>query len=231
MYETLGVVRDASQSEIRKAYRKRALQYHPDKNAGDAQAELLFHRVAVAYRVLSDPSSRARYDRGEGTGTAELYRGFSSRALFNQHFGEALMEWWRPGLLVSGLLVASGTRLSITIHPDGLMDEEEHAERVMDRLFSYTSMSITNVGGGRTHCMTFATRVGQALAEVVVPVALVARRPRLGVLATAVVSWVPALVALAACVFVATPRRRVPGQLPESLAVALRQASLRSDAG
>jgi len=62
-YEVLRVERVASAEELKKAYRKLALQYHPDKNPGDKQAEERFKEVAEAYDVLSDQEKRARYDR------------------------------------------------------------------------------------------------------------------------------------------------------------------------
>ncbi|MFO7264954.1 MAG: molecular chaperone DnaJ [Limnochordales bacterium] len=62
-YEILGVSRDASQEEIKKAYRRLARQYHPDVNKDDPQAEEKFKEINEAYRVLSDPEARARYDR------------------------------------------------------------------------------------------------------------------------------------------------------------------------
>lgn len=62
-YEVLGVRRDATPEELKKAYRKLAMQYHPDKNPGDKEAEEKFKEVGEAYRVLSDENLRARYDR------------------------------------------------------------------------------------------------------------------------------------------------------------------------
>lgn len=62
-YEVLGVQKNASADEIKKAYRKKAIQYHPDKNPGDKEAEEKFKEAAEAYEVLSNPDKRARYDQ------------------------------------------------------------------------------------------------------------------------------------------------------------------------
>ncbi|KAF9585307.1 hypothetical protein BGW38_002946 [Lunasporangiospora selenospora] len=63
-YKILGVGKDAGETEIKKAYRKQALIYHPDKNDGDATAEAKFKDVGEAYAVLSDPTKKHRYDSG-----------------------------------------------------------------------------------------------------------------------------------------------------------------------
>jgi curved DNA-binding protein len=63
LYETLGVKRDASEADLKKAYRKLARQYHPDRNPGDKQAEARFKEVQGAYDVLGDEQKRAQYDR------------------------------------------------------------------------------------------------------------------------------------------------------------------------
>ncbi|MEX0289130.1 MAG: molecular chaperone DnaJ [Flavobacteriaceae bacterium] len=62
-YEILGISKNATAAEIKKAYRKKAIEYHPDKNPGDAKAEELFKKAAEAYEVLSDPDKKARYDQ------------------------------------------------------------------------------------------------------------------------------------------------------------------------
>jgi molecular chaperone DnaJ len=62
-YEVLGVSRNAAEQELKSAYRKLALQYHPDRNPGDHEAEEKFKEINEAYGVLSSPESRARYDR------------------------------------------------------------------------------------------------------------------------------------------------------------------------
>jgi DnaJ-class molecular chaperone len=64
-YEVLGVKRDASAADIRKAYRKLAKEFHPDLNPGKPAAEARFKAVTAANDILSDPDKRARYDRGE----------------------------------------------------------------------------------------------------------------------------------------------------------------------
>src|SRR5215510_10163524 len=62
-YEVLGVARDASPEEIKRAYRKKALDFHPDRNSGDPQAEAKFKEAAEAYDVLGTEEKRKRYDQ------------------------------------------------------------------------------------------------------------------------------------------------------------------------
>jgi len=62
-YEILGITKSADAAEIKKAYRKKAIEYHPDKNPGDKEAEEKFKLAAEAYEVLSDPQKKAKYDQ------------------------------------------------------------------------------------------------------------------------------------------------------------------------
>ena len=95
-YEVLGVSKDASAEDIKKAYRKMALKYHPDRNPGDATAEEKFKEAAEAYDVLSNPDKKARYDKfghagmsgaAGGAGGYEGFGGFSMEDIFSR-FGD-----------------------------------------------------------------------------------------------------------------------------------------------
>lgn len=78
-YTTLGVARNASAEDLKKAYRRLAKKFHPDLNPGNKTTEQQFKEVTAAYELLSDPEKRARYDRGEidETGAEKAPRGFS----------------------------------------------------------------------------------------------------------------------------------------------------------
>ncbi|WP_274585133.1 molecular chaperone DnaJ [Neisseria leonii] len=101
-YETLGVARSAGDDEIKKAYRKLAMKYHPDRNQGDAEAENKFKEVQKAYDILSDKEKRAAYDQyghagvdpnamggGGFGGFGGGAQGFDFGDIFSQMFGGA----------------------------------------------------------------------------------------------------------------------------------------------
>ena len=71
LYDVLGVASDASDAEIKKAYKKQSLANHPDKNPGDESAQVRFQEVSAAYETLSDPDARSAYDRYGEDGNAQ----------------------------------------------------------------------------------------------------------------------------------------------------------------
>lgn len=87
-YQSLGLQKGASAEEIKKAYRKLAVKYHPDKNPGDKSAEDKFKEINEAYAVLSDPQKKAQYDQFGSTGfhqrysQEDIFRGFDVSDLF-----------------------------------------------------------------------------------------------------------------------------------------------------
>lgn len=96
LYQTLGVSRNATADEIKKAYRALALQYHPDRNPGDKAAEEKFKQISAAYDVLGDETKRRQYDSyssnspfGAGFGAGQPHRGAGSEDPFE--------AWWRSG--------------------------------------------------------------------------------------------------------------------------------------
>src|ERR1041384_6036914 len=90
-YEILGVSKNATADEIKKAYRKVAMQFHPDRNPGDKAAEEKFKEAAEAYEILSDADKKAQYDRFGHAGVSGNGRGYSGgmnmEDIFS-HFGD-----------------------------------------------------------------------------------------------------------------------------------------------
>jgi len=91
-YEILGVSKDSSPEDIKKAYRKLAVQYHPDKNPDSADAEENFKKISHAYEILSDPQKKERYDLG-GEQYNPSYHYSSPRDIFTQFFGGMSNMW------------------------------------------------------------------------------------------------------------------------------------------
>src|SRR5690242_2300529 len=107
LYDTLGVSKSASADEIKKAYRKLARQYHPDRNPGDAAAEERFKEVQTAYDVLSDDDKRKAYDRF-GSTNGRVGGGPGGPQNINFDFGD--FDLGNLGDLFGGMFGGGGTR-------------------------------------------------------------------------------------------------------------------------
>lgn len=99
-YEILGVPRDASSSELKKAYRRLAVQHHPDRNPGNKKSEESFKEAAEAYSVLSDANQRAKYDRFGHSAMGGASGGFNPDAFAD--FGDILGDMFGFGDLFGG---------------------------------------------------------------------------------------------------------------------------------
>ncbi len=96
-YEVLGVSRDATESELKTAYRKLAHKYHPDKNPGDKEAEEKFKEASVAYGVLSDTEKRAQYDRFGHAGMGNMGDDFAGGVNIQDIFGDIFGDFFGGG--------------------------------------------------------------------------------------------------------------------------------------
>jgi molecular chaperone DnaJ len=126
-YATLGVGREASADDLKRAYRKLAMQYHPDRNQGDKKAETRFKDINEAYEVLRDEQKRAAYDRfghaafeggmagGPGAGAAGFDFGGGIGDIFDQMFGEFMGGGRRGGRGPrSGADIRAGAEIDLT---------------------------------------------------------------------------------------------------------------------
>ena len=160
LYEVLGVSRDATSSDIRKAYRRQALRWHPDKNPHrKSVAEARFKILAAAYETLSDPALRAEYD---GTGTwAEVDIGAAVGVFFNV-FGETyerLLE--RARFLKEG---AGGDIGVYAIQKAGLAATVTAAEKVVERTAENAAKSLAIHAAESVYKQQFARILEQRLA-------------------------------------------------------------------
>lgn len=118
-YEILGVSRDATESELKSAYRKLAHQYHPDKNPGNKEAEENFKKASEAYAVLSDAEKRAQYDRfghaGVGNMGDDFAHGINIQDIFGDIFGDFFGGGGQAGRRRSQAERGSDLRLDLSI--------------------------------------------------------------------------------------------------------------------
>ena len=153
-YEVLGVEKNANADEIKKAYRKAAIKYHPDKNPGDKEAEEKFKEAAEAYDVLSNPDKRARYDQfghagmsgaaGGAGGFGGGFGGFSMEDIFSQ-FGDIFGGHFGGGFRSSGggRSVNRGSDLRVKVR----LTLEEIAEGVTKKLKINKTLACEQWGG------------------------------------------------------------------------------------
>jgi molecular chaperone DnaJ len=101
LYKTLGLQKGASEAEIKKAYRKLAMQYHPDRNSGDKQAETKFKEISRAYEVLKDPGKKQQYDTygstsggGNRGGGSQGFEGFDDGGFSSSNFSDIFSEFF-----------------------------------------------------------------------------------------------------------------------------------------
>lgn len=167
-YELLGVPRNASDEDLKRAYRKLAIQYHPDKNPGDKKAEEHFKEVTHAYQVLSDPQKRQIYDRfgHEGlSGGAGAGGGFSS-AGFGDIFEDIFEDFFGGGARGSQR-AQRGSDLAYALEVDfeeAAFGADKAFEIEREESCSTCKGSGAKPGSGRKTCATCGGR-GQVLAS------------------------------------------------------------------
>ncbi len=158
-YEILGVSKSASSSEIKKAYRKKAIEYHPDKNPGDKTAESNFKKAAEAYEVLSDPDKKSRYDQfghnafegagGFGAGGMNMDDIFSQFGdIFGSAFGSSFGGFGRSTQSRSR---GSNLRIKVKLSLDEVVNGVEKKIKVKRKILSkdaeFSTCSVCNGTG------------------------------------------------------------------------------------
>ena len=119
-YEVLGVSQNASNSELKKAFKKLAMKYHPDRNPDDPAANEKFKEAAEAYEILSDPEKKSAYDQfghagvqgmgsGQGAGFQDFNFGdiFEGGVIFSQFSPPSLVIWINPSSLPTQITLSS----------------------------------------------------------------------------------------------------------------------------
>src|SRR4051812_34961659 len=173
-YEILGVPKNASEEEIKKAYRKLAMKFHPDRNEGDKSAEGKFKEAKEAYEMLSDGDKRAAYDqyghagvdpnmRGPGGPGAEGFGGFAEA--FGDIFGDIFGQQQRAGGGRGGRQVYRGSDLSYAM--EITLEEAAFGKEAQIRIPTWESCETCHGSGAKpgTQAKTCTTCNGQGVVQ------------------------------------------------------------------
>merc|ERR1719321_2496946 len=155
-HRVLGVERGADAAALKKAYRKRALETHPDRSS-DPNADALFREVAECYEKLTNPNAPEDPSRRGGFSSSRAHR------TFEDLFGD-VSATWRPGMTVRGTIVSGGKRVHLVIYPDG--STEETTDDVRATQAHFTKMSATDEHGNTQMSINFSGGLGSYLAHV-----------------------------------------------------------------
>jgi curved DNA-binding protein len=151
-YQVLGVPKKATGSEIKKAYRKLAMKYHPDHTKGDKSAEEKFKQVSEAYAVLSDPEKRKQYDQ---FGTAGFKQRYSQEDIFKGFdFSDIFREFGFGSNIFGGGRRGGGMRFSFGGAPFGAGGAEEGALKGSDLVYELP-LSIAEAATGARKTVNF----------------------------------------------------------------------------
>mgnify|MGYP000309497777 CR=1 FL=1 len=158
-YEILGISKAASSSEIKKAYRKNAIKYHPDKNPGDKTSETNFKKAAEAYEILSDPDKKSRYDQfghnafegagGFGAGGMNMDDIFSQFGdIFGSAFGSSFGGFGRSGQTrVRGSNLRIKVKLSLDEIINGVLKKIKVNRKILSKDTKFSNCSVCNGSG------------------------------------------------------------------------------------
>ncbi len=152
-YVVLGVRREATDGDIRRAYKRLARQYHPDLNPGDREAAARFHDIAMAYETLTDADRRQRYDRGEPVaGPLAAAAGFTGfdfsprvHAEPSTTFGDLFAEVFAP-------LAETRQARGADVHVDVTVDARRHRSGHTSRRHGAPRSGLPRVCRGRVLC-------------------------------------------------------------------------------
>jgi molecular chaperone DnaJ len=144
-YEVLGVAKNADAAEIKKAYRRMAMKYHPDRNEGDAESEVKFKEVQEAYDVLSDEEKKPAYDRFGHAGVNPQARGGASD--FGDIFGDVFGDIFGGGRSGGRRASSRGSDLRYTLELD--LEEAVRGTEVQITVPTYASCSPCGGSGAK----------------------------------------------------------------------------------